>query len=349
MIKFSFNCLELRIITDKGLYGQKISFSKGLNIIRAENTSGKSSLINSIYYALGFESLLSNRKGPASLKPVLKREGKYNQISFKVIESSVFLEISNSKGKTVTLNRQITGQVDSDLIKVIDGPQLTLPNDSYSINYYYLNREGSAQRDRGFHKFLSNFLMLDIPFVSRYQGADVPLYLQCIVPLMFIEQTKGWSGIQATTPKLFGIQNVNNVSIEYLLNLDVQKNKLLRERLAKEKVEINQEWMSINNELKIISNSVNGVINNELESPKAEILDSDLPRFQLVREEKVIEVDSYLVTLREKLITLKENSSVLKTEIENVRELMERLGQLESKRIVLLGKLRETKQEIANI
>ncbi|MBA7675526.1 hypothetical protein ES703_83762 [subsurface metagenome] len=73
---------------------------------------------------------------------------------------------------------------------------------------FFVGLEGAAQRERGFHYFLADFLKLELPNVKRFKGEDVPLYVECVAPLMFIEQIRGWSGIQATLPQGFGIRNV---------------------------------------------------------------------------------------------------------------------------------------------
>ena len=53
--------IKLEVNTTSGLYGAEFSFTKGLNIIRGDNSTGKSSLFQSILYALGFEELLGGK------------------------------------------------------------------------------------------------------------------------------------------------------------------------------------------------------------------------------------------------------------------------------------------------
>jgi hypothetical protein len=63
---------------------------------------------------------------------------------------------------------------------------------------------------------------------------------------LFIEQVRGWSGIQATIPKIYGIEAVSNLTFEYLLNLDVMQNRLNRKEIKKELDKNKIEWNKIN-------------------------------------------------------------------------------------------------------
>src|SRR5258707_721013 len=58
--------LDLRVLTEKGLYGVQLSFGDGLVVLRAENSSGKSTCLMSILYALGLEGML----GPSHIPPL---------------------------------------------------------------------------------------------------------------------------------------------------------------------------------------------------------------------------------------------------------------------------------------
>ena len=53
--------IKLRIATGEGEFGFSYAFTKPLTIIRAKNSSGKSTLFNSLLYALGMEELVGGR------------------------------------------------------------------------------------------------------------------------------------------------------------------------------------------------------------------------------------------------------------------------------------------------
>lgn len=339
-MKFKINAIQIEINTDKGLFGQKVCFENGLNIIRAENTSGKSTLINSIIYALGFERLLGNRKGYASLKPVLKTGGAFKDLEFSVLESNISLEIENAKSEGITIKRAIIGTGDTDLITTYKGRTITFQDHEVSKDYYYVNREGSAQRQAGFHSFLANFLDLELPFVSRFSGNDVPLYLECIIPLMFIEQIRGWTGVQATIPKNYGIQNVNKNAIEFLLDLDAQKIKKQHEELEFEHEKIKGQWISLRQQFNFCGKKIGAVVSNYPEKPQGVLNIIDLPKLIINTDDKEISIEIYLRSLRERL------SELLKVpkndgQDKDYNQIESQIIKYENTLIVLKGKLKE--------
>ena len=57
--------LRIRVRTETGTLGTDIPFYRGLNILRAPNSKGKSTCLNSIVYALGIEGMWGpSRKAP---------------------------------------------------------------------------------------------------------------------------------------------------------------------------------------------------------------------------------------------------------------------------------------------
>ena len=97
MQKLTLKGLKINISTNDGIFGQCLLFQKGLNLIRAENTSGKTTIISSIIYALGVEAVLSAKQGNTVLKSVLKEKIDFENKTYNVLESYVLLEIENEK------------------------------------------------------------------------------------------------------------------------------------------------------------------------------------------------------------------------------------------------------------
>ncbi len=301
-MKLHFNAYKISIWTDQGPYGARVSFSDGLNVIRAENTSGKSSLINGIYYALGLE-LIVGKTGVEATKPVLHSGGNYQGKDFQVIESFVELEIMNDKGEVVTVRRYIVGERDPHLIEVVRGPHLTGPaGTTYSIDPYYVQVEGSAQRERGFHFFLADFLNLQLPRVRRSGGNDGPLYMECIIPLMFIEQIRGWSGIQASLRQGFGIKDVSKIAFEYILGLGVIENEKRRIEVHEELFRIRDAWTRKRDQLISLAHQAVGRAVGIPPSPTAELTDE--PWISIMLDGKEISLDAFLIAKRSKYVEL---------------------------------------------
>lgn len=261
-MKFRINAFKVTLATSKGPFGATALFYPGLNVIRAENTSGKSSLINGILYALGLEILIGKR-GIEATKPVMSSIGEYDGQEFNVIESFVELEIANAMNDLITVRRYMAGVKDTRLVEVVFGPSVTGPRESqYRVESFFVGMEGAAQRERGFHYFLSDFLKLDLPYVTRFKGDDVPLYIECVAPLMFIEQIRGWSGIQATLLQSFGIRNVAKLALEYILGLDVIENEKRRTQITEQANQIREDWKGVRDVLSQIASKVGGRLMN---------------------------------------------------------------------------------------
>lgn len=214
MLGLRIDNLEISAITNGGKFSISIPFSEGLNVIRAENSSGKSTCINAIAYGLGLEAIL----GPSRKRPFPKSlydeifDNKKDQNPFFVRTSFVSIEIKNSDGNKANLKRDISGD-DSKITIEIDGQK----------NDYFLGsagQVGSAVSERGFHHWLAEFIGWKLSNVVTFSGKETKLYLECIFPLFFIEQKRGWSEIQANIPTHYGIQNVKKSAAEFCLGID---------------------------------------------------------------------------------------------------------------------------------
>ena len=87
--------LKIEVNTTSGLFGTEYKFTNGLNIIRGDNSTGKSSLFQSVIYALGFEELLGG-KNEKTMQSVLKDQVEFPRNTFhSITQSFIYLEIEN--------------------------------------------------------------------------------------------------------------------------------------------------------------------------------------------------------------------------------------------------------------
>ena len=300
-MKFRINAFRINLITDKGPYEATAQFDSGLNVIRAENTSGKSALMNGMLYALGLEILIG-KQGKEATKPVLYANGEYDGQQFKVLESFVEIEITNASDEVVTIRRYVAGNRNIRLIEVVHGALITEKEEKhYSVESFFVGIEGAAQREQGFHHFLAEFLELELPHVKRFKGEDVPLYIECIAPLMFIEQIRGWSGIQATLPQNFKIRNVAKLAVEYILGLDVIENEKQRTKVYEDATRIREDWRSVRYLMSQIASQIGGRLINVPAKP-ATVLPDD-PWISISGDgEDEIALDNLLVAKRGLLV-----------------------------------------------
>lgn len=214
MLGLSLKNLKLIVNTVDGTYGIDLPFTPGLNIIRAENTSGKSTVINAIAYALGLEDIL----GPSRKKPFPRsvltalHRSKRDEKEIVVKSSFVELVILSSNGREAIITRDISGL-----------PQKVTVSEGGGVDDYFLGSAGSigsAKSQRGFHFWLERFIGWSLPTLTTFDGKPSKLYLECIFPLFFIEQKRGWSEIQANTPTHYGIKNLKKSALDFTLGLE---------------------------------------------------------------------------------------------------------------------------------
>ncbi|WP_042153120.1 MULTISPECIES: hypothetical protein [unclassified Pseudoalteromonas] len=319
-------------------YGYKIKFKPGLNIIRGDNSSGKSTFVNSLIYALGMEEIIGS-KGNAALPYALKDRFDLNGSEKRVLSSTVYLEVENKLGKVITLKRAIkSADVNTKLIQIIDGAYLT---DTSSINlksqYTFLHDGGSAQdKQRGFFAYLEQFLGLDLPSLSDNKGKETKLYLQSVFSALIVEQKRGWTDYIANIP-YYGVSAMREKVASYLLDLDSFRNAKTLNELQSQRSSLISEWSELVTEIKIeVENkylSISGI--NKVPS-----VDFD-PRLVMIGERNgadVLPFESVKANLRNEMHEIIQNEKsqlseapyVLVQKIETTQNRMEELLVMQS-------------------
>lgn len=226
-----------------GVYGFDEKFSSGLTFIASNNnTAGKSSVLEAIFYCLGLEEIIGGRNEKV-LTSVYKSTIRDGEKDWNVLESGVYLEISNGN-EIVTIYRSAKLETrDSRLVTVYYGDYDSIGNQSMQPEDMYLHDGGAATNEKGFHSFLESFLHIQLPLVQT-NGNNQKLYLQVIFSGLFIEQKHGWGDIFSGMP-YFGIRDAKKRVVEFLLGLDTFKNEREKNRLKSIKDVIIREWKNI--------------------------------------------------------------------------------------------------------
>jgi len=275
--------LRLHAVTINGSYGVEIPFQDKLVVLRANNTTGKSTCVQAIIYCLGLEKML----GPSRSVPlphVMTRCLEDDGVEMPVIESKVLLEICNSKNEILTIQRYAHGDQDRRLISTWDGPALSNPTGSYHQTDYYATDSGAASRPAGFHTRLASFLGWNLPSVSRFNGTECPLYMECIFPLIVVEQKHGWAAIQSNMPTFFGIKEVAKRALEFLMGLEAYSLSLKRQQLQMEEATLKLEWKHSVSECGALLRPLNGRLRGMPEEPTADWPPAVLPCIEVVRD-----------------------------------------------------------------
>lgn len=238
--------LSLRAETGRGRYGADIPLSPGLCVIRADNSRGKSTAVQSVLFALGLERMITAQPENAVTSAMRDRLifDQTTKEETPVLSSSVSLEFANAAGDIVTATRWVKHDtIETGLVQLQRGPQLTSPGD-YPVENYYTGRGGSAANPRGFHRWLAAFIDWTLPEFQASDGRVVPLYMEQVFPLLFVEQRRGWGGIQAQMPYFAGVAEVRSRAIEFLLDLDVGRLEGQRQQLRAREDELVRAWRS---------------------------------------------------------------------------------------------------------
>lgn len=239
--------IRVEIKTDKGLYGIDENFKSGLNFLASENnTCGKSSILEAIYYGLGFEEIIGG-KNEKVLTSVYKKYLENDDKILSVLEAKIYLQISNGS-ETVTLYRTAKMRNrDTRLITIYYSEFDNIENADL-IEDTYVHMPNSAQNEKGFHNFLEKFLHIELPQVLANDGNQRKLYLQLIFSGMFIEQKHGWSDIFSGMP-ILGIKESKKRVVEFILNMDIFNNEKQKEILKLKEYGIKKTWETIINEI----------------------------------------------------------------------------------------------------
>src|SRR5260370_33976454 len=152
--------LRLHVVTTEGPFGVEVQFDTGLVILRADNTSGKSTCTQAVVWALGLEGMYGPAKAspltPAVVSALIAPE---TNRTIPVVESSAFLELENDQGDVLTTRRWIKHQrASTDLIQTWAGPALTQPDVPAKQQDYYVRLPGAAQAPGCVHTMLARLV-----------------------------------------------------------------------------------------------------------------------------------------------------------------------------------------------
>lgn len=313
------NNIKIEVNTTNGLFGSFYKFNKGLNIIRGDNTSGKSSLFQAIIYCLGFEELIGGINDK-TMQSVLKDDVEYPKKSFhKVTQSYITLEIENINQEVVTIKRSVTSNSGRkpQLLDVFFGSKSKFPNENLKHKPMFVHHKGGASdEDFGFHQFLETFLGTKLPKVLTNSGDLRKLYLQQVASTYIIEQKTGWSDFFATMPH-YGLQNKESRVIEFLLNMDIYENKKVKQKILFDRRIIENNWKNIYQTFLKFAEKGGGKLIGVSEKP--EILNSfDDVKIFLTKEEKDYSISNYINLLIDELSEIE--SKEVQSTSENISE-----------------------------
>lgn len=310
--------IRLRAETTGGLYGTDVRLDGGLTVLHAPNTSGKSTVLHALLYALGLEQMLSPRREiPLSYAMREYVQNPANGVEHKILESYVAVEIENARGQTMTVRRNVITEGDRRLISVIGGPELTEGPGDYARRDYFVIDAGGAQREAGFHRLLAEFMNWNLPTVKRFDGRDCPLYVETLFPLFFVEQKVGWTAIPGAIPTQFRIREVHRRSVEFLMDFDTHDMELRRQDLELRMGAARSDWAKSVDSIVALATASGFRAAKLPMTPTALISDDENAYLEYQRDGEWLRLQTRVAALAEQLETL-ENEAI--PEVEEVVE-----------------------------
>jgi predicted nucleic acid-binding Zn-ribbon protein len=341
--------LFIDVTTSEGPYGVKLAFTDGLNVIRADNSMGKSTVMQAIVYSLGLEGMF----GPSQEVPLAHAVTDYLEHAegiADVLESNVYLEFENAGGEQFTVQRAIKGTRDRHLITLVEGRATTRDSAIGPSADYFVRERFATTSERGFHKKLTEILGWELPKVPRFNDVDCPLYLEAIFPLFYVEQKLGWGKLPARFPTYLGIRDTARRTVEFVLGLDAYKIAIERAAVQDETARLRARWASLRNQTTRIARPGSGIINGIPLEPVAAWPPEIPPRIMVSRSGAWIPLQMQLVELRERLSRLQAqaipSAGAVDTETnEELNQLESQLGEREATMTALVGQVESDRSE----
>lgn len=230
-------------------FGRTLSFKNGLNLVVGDNTSGKTTIVRSLFYCLGMEELIDGKMGDRSLDKSVKDNFRYvdpelGEKDWYINSSYVVVQLSNNNGQVLTIKRDIKSEDSREnVLSVWKQPYSSNLKNADRKEYFIHSRDDhNMDYGTGFYALLSEFGGIPIKTVpGRNTDSGTKLYMQTIFGLTYIEQTRGWSDFFANI-RSFNIISPKQRIIEYAMNYAMDEEMATANALREKKRAYEEQW-----------------------------------------------------------------------------------------------------------
>lgn len=195
------------------------TFSSGINIITGKNTSGKSTILLSLLYAIGINDIKEELNEILREKPTFRLDFSINNNNiindYSIIREPIAIHIKEPSGK---------------------------------INHFYgIDADHSAE-----HVKLKNYInnLFGFKLVLEQKGELKPAPLECAFLPYYVSQAVGWVYLRESFSNLSFYKNFTEDFLDYYLGIQNTTNRIEKSSLVSKK---NQTQNSINS-LRLMSN-----------------------------------------------------------------------------------------------
>lgn len=286
-------------------FGRVLDFASGLNLVVGDNTSGKTTLVECLFYALAMEELIEGKPCDKTLDKAVKSQFLYmepdgNQHEWLVKESFVQIQLSNTNEETITVKRKIVSDdKQQNKMYVWQSPILDKMEHKDCREYYIHNRDDhNTEHNEGFYALLADFADLPIIPVPARNTDKTIFYMQTVFTASYIEQKRGWSDFFANI-RSYNIINPKQKLVEYLMGYDTNTDLINSIGLKEKRKKLENLWGS---KVTAVKNylSYNGLYTDGLQTEiKQQKIELDELRIA-VRSESV-EIYTYKERLKQRI------------------------------------------------
>lgn len=296
-----FEDVSLDVRTATRHTGYNAEFLPGLNVIAAPNSWGKSTLVQSLVYGLGLEGAFSaSHLSPLgeAMSSVIDLEGQREA----VVESSVTITLSNDNGEYLRCRRYSRSLTFESALVQTWTSNTRESLDGVTRRDLYVREGGAATHELGFHRLLEEFIGLALPTVPGFNGDEVKLYLELILPLFYVEQKYGWSGLAPRVPTHYRIRSPYRRAAEYSLGLESLERLKEVDRLKASLARFQEEWTAAARDL----DSVLARHGWTLSRPLSDSVQTESGSFRIgtIRDDRFVDASSEIDGMRREATAL---------------------------------------------
>lgn len=286
-------------------FGRVLDFASGLNLVVGDNTSGKTTLVECLFYALGMEELIEGKPCDKTLDKAVKSQFIYmepdgNQHEWLVEKSFVRIQLSNTNEETITVMRKIVSDdKQQNKMYVWQSPIQDNMEHKDCREYYIHNRDDhNPEHNEGFYALLADFADLPIITVPARNTDKTILYMQTVFTTSYIEQKRGWSDFFANI-RSYNIINPKQKLVEYLMGYDTNTDLINSIGLKETRKKLENNW---NTKVTAVKNylSYNGLytdgLQTEIKQQKIE-----LDELRIVVRSASVEIYTYKERLKQRI------------------------------------------------
>ena len=242
--------ITVRGHSQEGEFEGSFMFEPGLQVISAVNHFGKSLAVTSVAWCLGLEKMFGLQDNDPSRFPVAVRDAieLNGKVSVPVLSSRSILTVERTGGERLRLTREIKGDPTQVLVEELAPDGAVLRTSTLLARRHTMKDETA-----GLQNFLFSWFGLPRAPIVDNRGEASEIYLENIAPLFYIDQSEGWTDLQALQVHRYGLLEISDIAVEYLLGAT----QAIEARFARQTVAANEARLKA--EASTLASLVNGL------------------------------------------------------------------------------------------